>query len=90
MVSTKAKVESKVALLLSPHELNNKCKLLDSMRIEKSVGNINYHVNKLDAKELSKNYSYLPTFAKDLFLQFTPEVFASIQEKLRYPLVNKR
>ncbi len=84
-----AKVENKVAILLCPHELNNN-KLLESINIKKSAQSINYEVSRLDAKELSKNYSHLPTFARELLLQFTPEAFALVQLKLRQPFAKQK
>src|SRR4051794_899548 len=85
-----AKVETKVAILLSPNELDNKCRLVESLHIEKSAININYKVNTLDPKELSKNYSHLPAMARELFLQLTPRAVDEIQQKIRQPFAKQR
>ncbi|HEX8279162.1 MAG TPA: hypothetical protein VF540_10730, partial [Segetibacter sp.] len=67
------KVETKVAVVLSPHELGSKYRLLESLHIEKSDKGIDYELFDLDSKELKKHYSLLPPFAKDLIFQFSPD-----------------
>lgn len=85
-----AKVEHKFAILLSPPELNNKCKLIESLTIEKSASDKNYKVTDLDAKELSKNYSHLPSLARELFLQLSPDAVIAMQQKLRQPFAKQK
>ncbi|WP_018612238.1 DEAD/DEAH box helicase [Segetibacter koreensis] len=85
-----AKVECKVAMLLSPNELSNKFRILESINIEKSALNINYKVSSLNAKELSKHYSNLPAFAHELFLQFSPDAVVAIHQKIRQPFAKQK
>ena len=84
------KVETKVAVVLSPHELGSTYRLLESMHIQKSDKGIDYEIVDLHNKELNKHYSHLPTFARDLLFQFSPDAFGSFQYKLKQPLSNKK
>jgi SNF2 family DNA or RNA helicase len=77
-----SKVAVKVGVLLCPYELGKKFKLLESINIDKSIQTI-YQTSRLDAKSLSKNFPHLPSPAKDLFLQFSPDTFNEFQQKLR-------
>lgn len=84
------KVETKVALLLIPHELGTKYRLLESLHIEKSAKGIFYEAFDLQSKELNKHYSNLPPFAKDLLVQFSPDAYAAFNQKLTYALFDKK
>lgn len=84
------KVETKVAVLLSPHELGTKHRLLESLHIQKSTKGIDYELFDLHTKELNKHYPHLPSFAKDLLYYFSSDAFATYQYKIRQPLLNKK
>jgi SNF2 family DNA or RNA helicase len=84
------KIENRVALLLSPQELGKKYRLVESLHIQKSSGGIDYQLFDLDNKELNKQYSQLPSSAKDLLYYFSPGAFASFHQKLKQPLYNRK
>ncbi len=84
------KFETKVAVLLSPHELGTKYRLLESLHIQKSEKGINYELVDLLNKELNKHYAYLPTHAKELLFQFNPEAVSALQFKFQQSLSNKK
>ncbi|MDB5247480.1 MAG: helicase [Segetibacter sp.] len=84
------KVETKVAVLLSPHELGTKYRLLESLHIQKSSKGIDYELYDLHTKELNKQYAHLPSVARDLLFYFCPEAYVSFQNKLRQPLLSTK
>lgn len=88
MVAAKAAV--KVAILLSPYELDNTRELLELIHIRKSGQSFNYDVSRLNAKELRKSYSHLPAPVQELFLQFTSDALVAVQKNLRQTLVRQK
>jgi SNF2 family DNA or RNA helicase len=84
------KVETKIAVLLTPGELDKKYRIINSLHVHKSGKGITYRTIDLHKKELNKNYGYLPAFAKDLFFYFSPDAFAAFEQKLNEPLFNKK
>ena len=77
-------------MLLSPHEIGQKFKILDSLHIHKTPAGIDYETLWLQTKELKKNYAHIPEQAKDLLYQFSPDSYALFSQKLRLPLLNKK
>lgn len=84
------KTETRVAVLLSPHELGSKYRLLESLHIEKSARGIDYDLFDLHTKELNKHYSYLPQTVKDLLVCFSPDAFVNFQYKVGQPFLDKK
>ena len=84
------KVETKIAVVLSPQQLGTKYRLLELLHIEKSAQGIDYELFDINTKELNKNYPHLPAYAKDLLNCFGPEAFAAFNQKVRQPLLNKK
>ncbi|MCW3115381.1 MAG: helicase [Segetibacter sp.] len=84
------KTETKVAVLLSPHELGTKYRLLESLHIEKSAKGIDYDLFDLQSKELNKHYSNLPQTVKDLLFCFSPDAFTHFQYKVGQPFLDKK
>lgn len=84
------KVETKVALVLSPYELGTKYRLLESLHIQKSNKGIDYDLFDLLSKELNRHYSHLPQPVKDLLYQFSPDSFTNFQYKVGKPFLDKK
>lgn len=85
-----AKGETKVAILLTPHEIGGRYSILESLHIHKSAKGIDYEVVELHSKELSKHFSHIPAFAKDLLIHFSPNAVEAFDKKLRVSLLNKK
>lgn len=84
------KAPNKVVVLMCPHALDNKFKLLEFINIEKSALSINYKISSLDSNTLSKNYSHLPASIKELLLLFSPDAIILMQQKLREPFAKQK
>ncbi|GEO11330.1 DEAD/DEAH box helicase [Segetibacter aerophilus] len=84
------KVEKKIAILLSPHELDSKFRLLESLHIQKSDKGIEYDLFDLHNKELNKNYLHLPEVVRDLLVHFSPDAFTKFQYKVGQPFLDKK
>jgi SNF2 family DNA or RNA helicase len=84
------KVEKKIAILLSPDELDTKYRLLESLHIQKSDKGIEYDLFDLNARELNRQYAKLPQLVRDLLVYFSPDAFAKFQYKAGYPFLDKK
>ncbi|MCW3082323.1 DEAD/DEAH box helicase [Segetibacter sp.] len=84
------KTETKIAVLLSPHELGTKYRLLESLHVQKSNKGIDYDLFDLQSKELNKHYSHLPQVVRDLLQNFCPDAFNSFQYKVGKPFLDKK
>ncbi len=84
------KVETKIAILLSPHELDLHYALLELLYIQKSGKGINYTLFYLHNKELNKYYSHLPQQVKDALYNFSPNAYAAFHQRLMKLFLSKK
>src|SRR4051812_30567754 len=84
------KVETRVVVLLTPHELGAKYRLLESLHIEKSNKGFDYELFDLHSKELNKHYTHLPAVVKDLLFSFSPDAFVNFEQKVKQPFFGKK
>lgn len=83
------KVETKIAILLSPLEIDLHYTLLELLFIQKSCKGINYTLFYLHNKELNKYYSHLPQQVKDALYCFSPNAYAAFHQKIMKFFLNK-
>lgn len=84
------KVETRVAVVLSPYELNTKYRLLESLHIQKSNNGVEYDLFDLQNKELNRYYSHLPQPVRDLLYNFSADAFTNFQYKVGKPFLDKK
>jgi len=83
VVSEKAKAKGKVAILLSPCEIENSNMVLEAFQIFKTPKTIDYKTTELTSSALRKLFPDLPKEAKDAFNDFSFENIANSQFSLK-------